>query len=548
MSRKNRLFAKLADTINENGRVETDALSADVSLGVSVDEYADTNAMPTSATLGDLALVTSTNSIYLYNGSAWFNIAMVNQAPTAIAGNQVGYELAADGTATVITLVSTDPEGLPLTWSSSVSGDTQVGTVTNTDNVFTVTPSTDEANAGILSVTFSVTDGNNTENSTSTFTLAFAPDFTTVTQQAKIQSSDIAAGDYFGDAVAIDGDTAIIGARAKNDTKGAAYIFTRSGSTWTQQAKLVGSGLASGDQFGYSVAIDGDTVAIGANGDDTRGSGAGAIYVFTRSGSTWTQQAKLTPTGLGESGSFAAVAISGDTLIGGARGDDGIAGNAGAAYIFTRSGSTWTQQAKLTASDAIVNHTFGISVAIDGDTVAIGAYGDASFRGAAYIFTRSGSTWTQQAKIIASDGASNDVYGMSIAIDGNNVIVGAPWHSSYTGAAYVYTRSGSTWTQQQKLVKSSPASMDEFGRRVNIQGDAAFVGALGAGALYIFTRSGSTWTQINEVQAADASAADEFAAGEVNGIGVSKDTIIAAAAKKDTNGSNAGAAYIFVAG
>lgn len=174
MSRKNRLFAKLADTINENGRVETDALSADVSLGVSVDEYADTNAMPTSATLGDLALVTSTNSIYLYNGSAWFNIAMTNQAPTAIAGNVASYELAQDGTPTVITLASTDPEGIPLDWSATTSGDTGVANVTNTGSIFTITPSTDEANAGTLSVTFSVTDGNNTENSTSTFTLMFS--------------------------------------------------------------------------------------------------------------------------------------------------------------------------------------------------------------------------------------------------------------------------------------------------------------------------------------------------------------------------------------
>ena len=173
MSRKNRLFAKLADTINENGRVETDALSADVSLGVSVDEYADTNAMPTSATLGDLALVTSTNSIYLYNGSAWFNIAMTNQAPTAITGNVASYELAQDGTPTVITLASTDPEGIPLDWSATTSGDTGVANVTNTGSIFTITPSTDEANAGTLSVTFSVTDGNNTESSVSSFTLSF---------------------------------------------------------------------------------------------------------------------------------------------------------------------------------------------------------------------------------------------------------------------------------------------------------------------------------------------------------------------------------------
>jgi len=176
MPRKNRLFAKLVNLINDDGRVESNAFdsSEDVSLGLSVKEYADTNAMPTSATLGDLALVTGTNSLYLYNGSAWFNIAMTNQAPTAIAGNQASYELSSDGTPTVVTLVSTDPEGIPLDWSATTSGDTGAATVTNTGSIFTITPSTDTANAGTLSVTFSVTDGNNTESSTSSFTLSFA--------------------------------------------------------------------------------------------------------------------------------------------------------------------------------------------------------------------------------------------------------------------------------------------------------------------------------------------------------------------------------------
>ena len=172
MSRKNILAAKLISTLNNNGKLQETSLAADIDVG-GVEGYADTNALPENPSLGDLALVTSTNTLYVYNGSAWFNIAIANQAPTAITGNQASYELAIDGTPTVVTLVSTDPEGFPLTWSSSVSGDTQVGTVVQADNVFTITPSSDEADIGTLSITFSVTDGNNTENSTSTFTLAF---------------------------------------------------------------------------------------------------------------------------------------------------------------------------------------------------------------------------------------------------------------------------------------------------------------------------------------------------------------------------------------
>ena len=144
------------------------------SSGASTTTYANPTDLPTAeVTTGAMAYVSASNKLYMWNGTAWFNIAIVNQAPTAITGNQATYFLSKDGTPTVVTLVSTDPEGLPLTWSSSTSGDTQVGTVTNTDNVFTITPSTDEADIGTLSVTFSVTDGNNTETSVSSFTLEF---------------------------------------------------------------------------------------------------------------------------------------------------------------------------------------------------------------------------------------------------------------------------------------------------------------------------------------------------------------------------------------
>ena len=142
--------------------------------GASTTAYANTTDLPTTeVTTGAMAYVSANNKLYMWNGSAWFNIAIVNQAPTAITGNQASYSLATDGTPTVVTLVSTDPEGLPLTWSSSTSGDTQVGTLSQADNVFTITPSTNEADIGILSVTFSVTDGNNTETSVSSFTLEF---------------------------------------------------------------------------------------------------------------------------------------------------------------------------------------------------------------------------------------------------------------------------------------------------------------------------------------------------------------------------------------
>jgi len=153
--------------------ISSSTTAAGIELGGGTSSYADVGDLPESPSQGDMALITSTNKLYVYNGSAWFNIAIVNQAPTAISGSETSYTLALDGTPTVVTLVSTDPEGLPLTWSATTSGDTQVGTVTNVDNVFTITPSTDELDVGTLSITFSVTDGNNTETAVSVFTLSF---------------------------------------------------------------------------------------------------------------------------------------------------------------------------------------------------------------------------------------------------------------------------------------------------------------------------------------------------------------------------------------
>ncbi len=322
-------------------------------------------------------------------------------------------------------------------------------------------------------------------------------------QQSKLLASDGAVNDYFGISVSIssDGNTAIVGARGDDGNRGSAYIYTRSGSTWTQQSKLVASDGASTDLFGGSVSIssDGNTAIVGAYGDD---SFRGSAYIYTRSGSTWTQQTKLVASDGATGDRFGySVAISsdGNTAIVGAYFDDENGTNAGSAYVYTRSGSTWAQQSKLLASDGAGNDQFGYSVAIssDGNTAIVGAVNDDSSRGSAYIYTRSGSTWTQQSKLLASDGAGSDSFGYSVSIssDGNTAIVGAPYDDSYRGSAYIYTRTGSTWTEQSKLVASDGAGNDRFGISVAISGDGntAIVGAYldddkgtNAGSAYIF--------------------------------------------------------------
>jgi len=403
----------------------------------------------------------------------------------------------------------------------------------------------------------------------------FSGDWSATTQQAKVQASDKLPGDLFGVDVSISGDgtTAIFGAWGEDtggSRAGAAYIFTKSGSTWTQQAKIQASDKLPDDRFGYQVSIskNGDTAIISAYLEDTGGSQTGAVYIFTRSGSTWSQQAKIQASDketIDRFGTSASIADDGNTLIAGSPNEDTGGSNAGAVYIFTRSGSTWTQQAKIQASDKQAEDKFGTASFIsgDGDTVIVGAEGEdtgGTSAGAAYIFTRSGSTWTQQAKIQSDDIQASDSFGWSVSIsgDGNTAIAGARFVTisgqSYAGAAYIFTRSGSTWAQQAKLQASDFQYQDYFGYDVSITGDgntaivSAFLedtGGSAAGSAYIFTRSGSTWTQQAKIQASDKQAGDRFGTS----ISIADEgSALVGAYLEDTGGSNAGSAYIFVAG
>ncbi|KKL28822.1 hypothetical protein LCGC14_2371310, partial [marine sediment metagenome] len=296
-------------------------------------------------------------------------------------------------------------------------------------------------------------------------------------QQQRIHASDPAIKDFFGTGVDIDGDYAIVGA-AKDDhgghtDAGSAYVFHYTGGAWSQVAKLTASDAADTDFFGEALSISDGVAIVGAYWHNDVGSLSGAAYVFVRPAGGWadmTQTAKLSASDAEMLDIFgASVSISGDYAIVGSMGDDDGGTSAGAAYVFAKPAGGWvdmTETAKLTASDPVAEDVFGSSVAISGDTAVTGAphpsFGTDG-NGSAYVFARPSDGWadmTETAKLTASDGVINDMFGSSVAISGDTVIAGAYRTGPDTGSAYVFARPGGGWgdmTETAKLTVSDGA-------------------------------------------------------------------------------------------
>ena len=308
------------------------------------------------------------------------------------------------------------------------------------------------------------------------------------TQQQQIRASNQATTKFFSvPAFNSDGTYLVVGAYSNSTGQGSIYIFTRSGSTWTQQQEITSSDIANGDYFGFSVAMnsDGTYIAVGAYGERT---GVGSVYVFNRSGSTWSQQAKIAPS-IGNAANMAgagqlSISDAGDYIAFGAPLENaGGQSSGGKAYIYTRSGTSWSEQASFTSSDVAAIDRFGYSIAINSDAtyVVVGAYLDdetVSNSGSAYIFTRSGTSWSQQAKINGSAPSATAVFGISsdISSDGKYVLIGArsgQVSSVETGLAYVFERDGTSWSEIKKLSASNGGNGDYYGWAVALSDDAA---------------------------------------------------------------------------
>ncbi|MCD4652847.1 FG-GAP repeat protein [bacterium] len=356
------------------------------------------------------------------------------------------------------------------------------------------------------------------QNSTTGTAYLFFYDGVNWVQQYKFMADDAHQEDRFGCSVTISGDYVVIGAERDNTgaftDSGSVYVFYRhQGGTdiWGQQAKIVVASVSNYYLFGGSVSLDGDDLIVGAIGDATYGPYSGAAYIFNRNeggSNLWGQRAMLLP---GEGGQTydvfgQSVSISGDYALVGAPRDDEVGQDSGSAYIFNRDeggSNLWGQQAKITATDGDAWDWFGCSVSINGTDVVIGADYDednGSWAGAAYVFQFDSSNWIQQAKLLADDGAANDIFGYSVSIYGDYAFVGADSNDENgdnAGAAYIFYRDAggaNHWDQVEKLMASEGDSGDWFGNTVLIGSDYAIAGATrdeengtNSGSAYIYT-------------------------------------------------------------
>jgi hypothetical protein len=488
------------------------------------------------------------------------NSPSASLSPCACTTFTIRFSPGATGPRTaVLRILSNDtdesPFGILLTGTGLTPGQLVYLKASNTEGGYgfgySVAMSGDTAVVGAYQEASATTGVNGNQNDNSAWSAGAAYVFvrsgTTWIQQAYLKASNAESGDWFGWSVAVSGDTVVVGApyeysaacgvngnQGDNSApnSGAAYVFVRSGMTWSQQAYLKASNTEGGDSFGYAVAISDNTVIVGAlyessaatgvngNQGDNSAVRSGAAYVFARSGTTWIQQAYLKASNTGVRDGFGlSVAVSGDTAVVGApfessagtgvndNQSDNSASASGAAYVFARSGTTWSQQAYLKASNTGVDDSFGRCVAVSGNTVVVAAPWEdsattgvngnqsdnyAARSGAAFVFVRSGATWSQQAYLKASNTGVGDEFGCSVAVAGDMLVVGAPYESSaatgvsgnqsdddafWAGAAYLFVRSGTTWSQQSFLKASNTGERDFFGFSVAVAGDAVAVGA-----------------------------------------------------------------------
>lgn len=323
----------------------------------------------------------------------------------------------------------------------------------------------------------------------------------------------------FGWSVATDEDWLLAGAPADDEqgfASGSAHLFERDGTHWTHRIKLVGNETDEDDLFGDAVAVSGDVAVVGASNEEEVTEGKGSAYVFEHNGTTWVQRARLTP-GDPEAERFGeAVDVTGDMILVGAPGHDGEGPEAGSAYIFQKAQTGWIQQTRLRGNDTDGNDEFGISVALSDRWAIVGAKGDESpgGEGSAYVYENEGAEWIQQSELTADDTGGSDRFGASASISGDRLVFGAPHDTDgeATGSAYTFQYDGTAWVQEDELLPLDGGA-DRLGESVAVSEDWAILGAKfgdGHGTAYLFQDAGDDWVHEEKVSASDGEQNDKF--------------------------------------
>ncbi len=492
-------------------------------------------------------------------------------------------------------------------------------TPTATDPAAAITVNGATVQSGITSSDIILDLGNNeisvVVNGGEAYTITINRGAAVIEQMAYGKASNTDLGDKFGVSVSLSGDTLAVGSRGEDSSatgvggnqnddnlssSGAVYIFRRNGSTWTQEAYLKAFNADAGDLFGFKVSLSENTLAVGVHAEDSNATGvdgdgdnnlsesSGAVYIFSRSGVAWSQEAYIKASNTGAGDLFgSSVSLAGDTLAVGAVGEDsnatGVggaendnnAGSSGAVYFFKRSGIQWSQEAYLKASNTGAGDRFGTSVSLSGDTLAVGATGEGSNAtgtagiendnsadgsGAVYIFKKVGTTWNQEAYLKASNTELGDKFGTSVSLSENILAVGASDEDSgaigvggvendntaeNSGAVYIFTRKSSNWTQEAYLKASNTGAGDLFGATLSLFRDTLAVGAsdegnniagLSSGAAYIFKRVGAIWTQEAHLKASNPGTDDQYGIA----VSLSGENLATSAIGEDSNATGIG--------
>lgn len=379
-------------------------------------------------------------------------------------------------------------------------------------------------------------------------------------EEARLAAIGAGSVDQFGASVAVREDTAVIGAPdavTQQVQAGAAFVFTRSGTTWVESQRLEPSNVQLGMGFGTSVAIDGDTIVVGAPAGALRA----AAYVFVHDGTNWVEQAELIKPDELVAAFATNVALDGDTILIGAYysryASPGVKFCfSGSAHVFQRTGTTWTDTQTLLASDAACSNYFGKFVALSDGTALIGDRSGVSVyrSGSGYVFTESGGVWTEQQKLGPTDPYAYG-FGEAIAIDGDRAIIGAPWDDTLcptssgcdNGSAYSFRRIGTAWVEQERIMPSDAGAGAYFGNSIALTATTAVIGALydddlgtRSGSGYAFRWNGSSWSE--EEKLVPSGAGPQTRIGKA--VAVAGDTVLLGA-EDGPAGANAGSAYAF---